>query len=160
MIVVKVMKSRRIKHLVAVWVAIVVALTHVAPAFSEETSNRQWSATTPAGTADVPSFSAQSSVLRMVGGLFLCVGLFGFGIHLYKRYLLPRSLSSDRRLRIVERLQLTQKSALLLVTLDGKEFLLSTGAEQSRLITPPKSGEEFFDESLSTACADVGEFNA
>lgn len=96
----------------------------------------------------------------MVGGLFLCVGLFGFGIHLYKRYLLPRSLGSDRRLKVVERLQLTQKSSLLLVTLDGKEFLVSTGAEQSRLITPPKTGEEFFDESLSTACADVGEFNA
>lgn len=154
------MKSRSVTLLVAVWVTIIVALTTFASAHGEETGTRQWSTSTSSATPDVPSFSAQSSVLRMVGGLFLCVGLFGFGIHLYKRYLLPRSLSSDRRLRVVERLQLTQKSSLLLVTLDGKEFLLSTGAEQSRLITPPKAGEEFFDESLSTACADVGEFNA
>jgi flagellar biogenesis protein FliO len=144
----------------ALCAAVMVALSGASVARCEETPTRQWGASTTQSTPDVAPFNAQSSVLRMVGGLFLCVGLFGFGIHLYKRYLLPRSLSSDRRLKVVERLQLTQKSSLLLVTLDGKEFLVSTGAEQSRLITPPKSGEEFFDESLSTACADVGEFNA
>ena len=154
------MKFRRVALFVAVCATMVVAIARVSSASAEDTATRQWTQSTARGTPDVPSFNAQSSVLRMVGGLFLCVGLFGFGIHLYKRYLLPRSLSSDRRLRVVERLQLTQKSSLLLVTLDGKEFLVSTGAEQSRLITPPKSGEEYFDESLSSACADVGEFNA
>jgi flagellar biogenesis protein FliO len=95
----------------------------------------------------------------MVGGLFLCFGVLGFGLHLYKRYVLPRSFSAQRRLHIVERLQLSQKSALVLVKLDGKEFLMTTGSESTRLISPPHKTEEIFEETLSSACNEVGEYN-
>lgn len=115
---------------------------------------------TQAVTPPQDQFDARNSVLRMIGGLFLCLGCFGGGLHMYKRFVVPRSKSDKRRLQIVERLPLSSKSSLLLVRLDGKEFMLSTGAEAARLISPPRSTEELFDESLITACDDVGEVNA
>jgi flagellar biogenesis protein FliO len=96
----------------------------------------------------------------MVGGLFLCFGMLGIGVHLYKRYVLPRSFSAQRRMQVVERLQISQKSALVLVKLDGKEFLMTTGSESSRLVSPPNRTDEVFEETLSSACNEVGEYNA
>jgi flagellar biogenesis protein FliO len=96
----------------------------------------------------------------MIGGLFLCFGLFGAGVHLYRRYVIPRATSDKRRLQIIERLPLTSKSSLLLVKLDGKEFMLSTGSEATRLIAPPRQSDELFDETLNSACDEVGELNA
>lgn len=105
-------------------------------------------------------FNAQSSALRMIGGLFLCLGLFGCGVHIYRRYVLPRAGATQRRLQLVERLQISQKSALVLVKLDGKEFIMSTGAESSRLVPLASATDEMFDEALNGACQDVGEYNA
>jgi flagellar biogenesis protein FliO len=95
----------------------------------------------------------------MVGGLFLCLGLLGAGVHVYKKYVLPRSLSSHRRMQVVERLQLSTKSALVLVKLDGKEFVMTTGSETTRLVPLQSGSEELFEETLSSACGDVGEYN-
>jgi flagellar biogenesis protein FliO len=95
----------------------------------------------------------------MVGGLFLCLGLLGAGVHVYKRYVLPRSLSSQRRLQVVERLQISPKSALVLVKLDGKEFVMTTGSESTRLVPLQSRSEELFEDTLSSACNDVGEYN-
>jgi flagellar biogenesis protein FliO len=146
------------------WLLIVffVALSVVVPssqASAEEAQPRMWSAPGAAPSSGVEPFNTQSSVLRMVGGLFLCFGVLGFGLHVYKRYVLPRSFSTQRRLQVVERLQISQKSALVLVTLDGQEFLMTTGAESSRLISPPLKTEEIFEKALSSACNEVGEYN-
>lgn len=106
------------------------------------------------------SFDAKSSALRMVGGLFLCFGVFGGAIHVYKKYVMPRAISDKRRLQVVERLPLSPKSSLLLVKVDGKELLVSTGAEAARLIPLPRSNEDVFEETLVNAVGVVGEFNA
>lgn len=120
-----------------------------------------WSVPSTADKAPQESpFNTQSSVLRMVGGLFLCLGMFGCGIHVYRRYVLPRTGSTQRRLQLVERLQISQKSSLVLVKLDGKEFIMSTGAESSRLVPLTSTNDELFDEALNGACQDVGEYNA
>lgn len=146
----------------AVVVGIVIAIS-VAPC-SVHASNdpvSDWNATsTPDKASQVAPFNAQSSALRMVGGLFLCLGMFGCGIHVYRRYVLPRTGCTQRRLQLVERLQISQKSALVLVKLDGKEFIMSTGAESSRLVPLASAHEELFDEALNGACQDVGEYNA
>lgn len=126
---------------------------------AEDSQSHAWSAQVSQSGPSVDSFNAQSSALRMVGGLFLCLGLLGAGVHVYKRYVLPRSLSSQRRMQVVERLQLSSKSALLLVTLDGKEFVMSTGSESARLVPLQSRSEEIFEETLSSACDDVGEYN-
>ena len=142
--------------LVCLFVALSV-VTSSSMAFAEEVKPQTWSA--QRGDAGAAAFDTQSSVLRMVGGLFLCFGLLGFGVHLYKRYVLPRALSSQRRMQLVERLQLSQKSALVLVKLDGKEFLMTTGAESSRLVSLPNKNVELFEDTLSSACNEVGEYN-
>ncbi len=144
-------------------VSLFMALSVLTPRYearAEESQPRAWSAPSaqPAPSAD--SFSAQSSALRMVGGLFLCLGLLGAGVHIYKKYVLPRAMSSQRRMQIVERLQISPKSALILITLDGKEFVMTSGSETTRLVPLQSRNEELFEETLSSACDDVGEYNA
>lgn len=129
-------------------------------AVGEETNARSWSPVTTGTPTAVDEYSSQSSVVRMLGGLFLCIGVFGFGIHLYKRHVIPRTGADKRRLQVIERLPLSPKSALLLVRLDGREFLLTSGAEQSRLISLPREQDGVFAEALESACGEVGEFNA
>ena len=146
-----------------VLICLFVALSVLAPssqALGEEVAPPTWNAARADSTPGVEPFNAQSSVLRMVGGLFLCFGMLGFGLHLYKRYVLPRSFSAQRRMQVVERLQISQKNALVLVKLDGKEFLMTTGSESSRLVSPPNRTDEAFEETLSSACNEVGEYNA
>ncbi len=139
------------------------ALSVVTPcrvATAEDAQPRGWSAPAAQPGPGVDSFNAQSSALRMVGGLFLCLGLLGAGVHVYKRYVVPRSSASQRRMQVVERLQLSPKSALLLVTLDGKEFVMATGSESTRFVPLQSRNEALFEETLSSACNDQGEYNA
>lgn len=140
---------------------VVALLITLCPVMSraEEGGAQGWGASAAQKLPQADTFNAQSSVLRMVGGLFLCFGMLGFGVHIYKRHVLPRTLSSARRMQLVERIQISQKSALVLVKLDGKEFLMSTGAEASRLVPLSQRQEELFDETLADACSDVGEYN-
>jgi hypothetical protein len=63
-------------------------------------------------------------------------------------------------MQVVERLQLSTKSALLLVKLDGKEFVMTTGSESARLVHVQSRDEVLFEETLSSACHDVGAYNA
>jgi Flagellar biosynthesis protein, FliO len=139
-----------------------IALIHVtcAVAIAEDQAPGRWSGAGPAGQASSDTFSAQSSTLRMLGGLFFCVGIFGFGVHLFKRYGLSRSGATTRRLQVVERVALSPKCSLLLVQLDGREFLLTAGAEQSRLIVPPRAETGQFADDLENACGDLGVLNA
>lgn len=127
---------------------------------ADEPQGHAWSAPAAQGGATVDSFDAQSSALRMVGGLLLCLGVLGFGAHVYKKYVLPRSLCSQRRLQVVERLQLSQKNALVLVKFDDKEFLMATGSDSSRLVPVSMRTNDLFEETLSSACDEVGEYNA
>lgn len=128
---------------------------------AEGEASSGWSAPAVSNPAtQVAPFDTQSSALRMIGGLFLCLGAFGCALHVYKRYVLPRNASTRRRLQIIERLQISQKSALVLVKLDGREFIMSTGTESSRLVPLSDRREELFDEALNGACEEVGEYNA
>jgi hypothetical protein len=63
-------------------------------------------------------------------------------------------------MQVVERLQLSPKSALLLVTLDDKEFVMATGSESTRFVPLQSRNEALFEETLSSACNDQGEYNA
>ncbi len=143
-------------------VSLFMALSVLTPrveARADDSEPRAWSAPDSQKGPSVDSFNAQSSALRMAGGLFLCLGLLGAGVHVYKRYVLPRSLSSQRRMQVVERLQISPKSALVLVKLDGKEFVMTTGSESTRLVPLQSRSEELFEDTLSSACNDVGEYN-
>lgn len=99
------------------------------------------------------------SCLTMIGGLFLCLGVFAAGVHVYRRYAAAHGLAGRRRLVVRERLPLSGKAALMLVAFDGREFLVASGSERVSLISsPPTSGLEFGD-SLSELCDDSEVFD-
>lgn len=105
-------------------------------------------------------FSVTGSLIRMLGGLFLCVGLFGGAIHAYKRYVLKSSVGTRRRLMVLERVAVSQKGSILLVSLDGKEFVVATGADKPRIVAPQSSEQPCFGDSLDEACSEQETFNA
>ena len=95
-------------------------------------------------------FNMTSSMFRMMGGFLFCLGVFGAGIHIYRKYTGVAISSAKRRVKIIERLPLTQKTSLLLVSLDGKELLISSGPDQTRLIQGPSTPtRETFEESFA-----------
>jgi flagellar biogenesis protein FliO len=92
------------------------------------------------------------SLFRMMGGLLFCLGVFGGGVHLYRRFVAPVSQSGKRRMRVIERLPLTQKSTLVMVSCDGREILLTVGSETARVVQgqiPSSYNRELFEESIA-----------
>jgi hypothetical protein len=55
---------------------------------------------------------------------------------------------------VVERMAITHKSAVYLVTLDGKEFLVTSGPDNLRVVSAPSGAQASFDDSLAVACQD------
>jgi flagellar biogenesis protein FliO len=84
----------------------------------------------------------------MLGGFLFCLGLFAAGIHLYKRFFLRANGTVQRRLRVIERLPITQKNSLLLVELDGREVLLATGPDAPTVLVPHPKRDVSFEDSL------------
>lgn len=115
----------------------------------------------------VESESLAASFVRMVGAFLLCLGVFAGGMHLYRRYGGTGLRATSRRLKIIERIAITTKSAVTLIALDGKEFLVTSGPESMTIIAAPMSGNEAsrseaggdrgFDESLAIACQETEE---
>jgi flagellar biogenesis protein FliO len=53
-------------------------------------------------------------------------------------------------MKVIEKMQLTQKSSLLLVSCDGRELLLSVGPDQARVLQSQlSSSREFFEETFA-----------
>lgn len=100
------------------------------------------------------------SCVRMVGGLFLCLGLFALGVHVFRRYAAKHGTGTKRRLVIRERLPISPKASLLVVALDGKEFLVSTGSDRVTFASTHNLATNDFSVSLSEACAESEAFNA
>jgi flagellar biogenesis protein FliO len=96
----------------------------------------------------------------MVGALFFCLGVFAGGVHLYRRFAVKGGVSSKRRLVVRERLTLSSKSSLTLVSLDGKEFVVASGSEHVTLIPTNTITANSFSEALSEETELEGVFNA
>jgi flagellar biogenesis protein FliO len=105
-------------------------------------------------------FDMTGSMIRMLGGFLFCLGLFGAGIHVYKRYFMQSCGKVERRLKILERLPVSAKNSLLLVELDGRELLLATGPDSPRMLTSRSKREVSFDDTLLDAAVIGEEFNA
>jgi flagellar biogenesis protein FliO len=94
--------------------------------------------------------SSGNSLFRMFGGLLFCLGVFGAGIHISRKYGFAQPKGSKRRMKVIEKMQLTQKSSLLLVSCDGRELLLTVGPDQARLLQSQlSSNREFFEETFA-----------
>lgn len=114
----------------------------------------------PVGIASGEPFDMTSSMIRMLGGFLFCLGLFAAGIHLYKKFFLRTSGAVQRRLRIVERLPISQKNSLLLVELDGREVLLATGPDAPTVLVPNVRRDLTFEDSLLDLETSEGQVNA
>jgi flagellar biogenesis protein FliO len=106
--------------------------------------------------ASPEEFSTAGAFVQMLGAFLLCLGVFAAGIHLYRRYGGVAVRPAARRMSVVERLAVTHKSALYLVSLDGKEFLVTSGPDNLRIAAAPAAAQVSFDESLAVACQDEG----
>lgn len=90
-----------------------------------------------AGAADAPAWKSEgeSSLggagLKMFQALGICVGILLIGLHFFKKYN-PKAVQrvGGRRMRVIERLPIAQKTALLLVEVDGRTVLLSVGSDR------------------------------
>ena len=83
-------------------------------------------------------------LLRALFALALTLGLFGLGVYAVRRWgpkgLLQLQVGGDRRLSIVESLNLDATRRLVLVRCDGRERLILLG-EGRELAAPPQKTE-------------------
>jgi flagellar biogenesis protein FliO len=113
-----------------------------------------------ANFAAADSGSVTASCLRMIGALFFCLGVFAGGVHLYRKFGNKVGSSSKRRMVVRERLALSSKSALVLVSLDGKEFVVASGSEHVTLVPTNAITAVSFSESLDDETRREEVFNA
>lgn len=111
------------------------------------------------GQSGTFSSSIMSTSARMVGGLFLCLGVFAIGIRVLKRYG-ARQGSARRRIEIRERVALSPKASLTLVSIDNKEFLVASGSESVSILPTRSVPPGLFAESLDEAADEAEVFNA
>jgi flagellar biogenesis protein FliO len=125
-----------------------------------------WAETLDPTRAVAASFAAQgesslaSSSARMIGGLFLCLGVFAFGVRMFKKYTSGPQVASRRRIEVRERVQLSSKSSLLLVAVDNREFLVARGSETVQIVPNQSGAAELFAESLDGVSNENEAFNA
>lgn len=79
--------------------------------------------------------SGQEAFGRMIGGLAVCLVLILVGVAVLKRVNRFVGVSTEKRLRVKERLPVSNKTSLVLVELGGREILISVGSETVTEIT-------------------------
>jgi hypothetical protein len=94
--------------------------------------------------------------IKMLQALAICCGVFLVGIHFYKKYTGQGPVfNKNRRMRILERLPVSPKSALLLVEVDGKKVLIGVGSENvSHIPLREVADQGEFGVSLDEVCAE------
>jgi hypothetical protein len=97
-------------------------------------------------------YSFLGSFIKMVGACFFCLGVFAGGMYLYKRFGGVAVRAGSRRMVILERIAITAKSSITLVSLDGREMLVTSGPDHIRVVPTPHSSKDSFDDSLAMAC--------
>jgi flagellar biogenesis protein FliO len=145
--------AREIKVLVVFGVVVACVTLGSLEAFAELPTSLTPESTSVVGSS-TESYSFAGSFVRMIGGFLLCLGVFAGGIHLYRRFGAVALRGVSRRLTVIERIPITAKSAVALVSLDGREFLVTSGPDNLRVVPTQSIGKESFDESLELACHD------
>jgi flagellar biogenesis protein FliO len=134
--------------------AIVASLAVSLAAYADEPMG----ATVSASLATAGGPSATASVARMVGGLFLCLGVFAVVVRMLKRN--ARTKRGSRRLEVRERVALSSKASLQLIAVDNREFLVSSTAEQVSIVPLHSMTTEVFADSLDALDRDDEAYNA
>lgn len=109
--------------------------------------------------SELYSPTIMSSSVRMIGGLFLCLGVFALGVRLFKRHS-SRTSTGRRRIEVRERVALSPKASLTLVAIDNKEFLVASGSDSVSILPTRAIPPGLFDESLDRVADEIEAFNA
>lgn len=83
--------------------------------------------------------SVGGTAFKMFSALGLTVGALLIGLHLYRRFSGVPAPTRARRMRVVERLPIGGKTALVLVEFDGRPMILSVGADRVTTVEPQVS---------------------
>jgi len=86
--------------------------------------------------APPPDSEESSPLVKMLQGLAFCVGIFLIGSWAFRRFAPKRFVASPsgRRMKIVERLAISNRASLALVEIDGREVLVSLGSEGAQML--------------------------
>jgi len=91
------------------------------------------------GWSTTDEVSVGGTAFKMFSALGLTVGALLIGLHLYRRFSGAPTPTRARRMRVVERLPIGAKTALVLVEFDGRPMILSVGADRVTTVEPQVS---------------------
>ena len=91
------------------------------------------------------------SSVRMFGGLFLCLGVLAIGLRIYQRYH-PMQSPALRRIEIREKVAISSKAAVMLITVDDREFLVASGSDAVSMLPLRTAATDMFSDSLNELC--------
>lgn len=91
------------------------------------------------GWSSAQEVSLGGTAFKMFSALGLTVGVLLIGVYFYRRYSGAPAVVRARRIRIVERVSISAKTALVLVEFDGRPMILSVGADNVTAVEPQVS---------------------
>jgi flagellar biogenesis protein FliO len=101
-------------------------------------------------------FSLVGSSLRMLGALLLCLGVFALGLKVTARIRGESLKPRRRRMEVRERLNISSKLSVTLISLDNREYLLASGSNSVTLVATNSITTPLFADSLDQVLDDVG----
>ena len=117
---------------------------------------------------NIPEESPLSSNgVRMIAGLALCVGVFLIGAWLVRRASGKIKPMNTRSMRVVERMPVTSKTALMLIEVDGRRVMLAAGPDKVSFYAPESGLADTYNsdalmlkEELIELCEEQARFSA
>lgn len=102
------------------------------------------------------------SGLRMFEGLCLIVGGLLIVSYLLKRFAPRRVCGTGRRMKIIERMPVSAKSALLLLEVDSRKFMVAVGPDKVNFAEIPEPPERLcdFEEGFNAVCGEPVKLSA
>lgn len=96
-----------------------------------------------------------SLAISAVKGLLLCLGVFLIGTWLVKGFGGKGVIAGSRKMRIIERLPVAARTALLLIEVEGRKVLVAVGPDRVSFDPAGRGAAEGFDQELSEVCTDA-----
>jgi flagellar biogenesis protein FliO len=84
-----------------------------------------------------PTTSVSGTAVKLFSALGLALAAFFIGVHLHRRMTGATAPVRSRRLKVVERLPIGAKTALVLVEIDGRPIVLTIGSDRVTALESP-----------------------
>lgn len=110
--------------------------------------------------SSVSDSSVTTSAFRMIGALCLCLGVLGLGMKLSRKFGVGVNRSPHKRIEVREKIPLSSKTSLLLVAVDNREYLVTSGPENVTLTPTHGLTDSMFAQSLHDVYAESKELHA